>query len=241
MHVLACRAQGAGDWLNALPSTPLGLHLNDDQFRNAAAIRLGAPVSLEHVCSLCGSLADGSGSHAFSCTKSTGRHIRHRLMNDVINRALHSVPIPTRLEPEGLLPDSNLRPDGVSLIPWSAGKCLTWDVTCAHPLAQSWLGTSQRGESAVATAVETKKRTKYKDLDLNFHFEPVSVETIGGVGQSTALFLKKLGEKIAAETADDNSTTYLRQRLGIAIQVGNCACLMETLPAPGSTLPPTDF
>ena len=162
-------------------------------------------------------------------------------MNDVINRALHSIPIPTRLEPTGLLPGSNLKPDGISVVPWSTGKSLAWDVTCAHPLAQSWLPTSQRAESAVANAVEAKKRQKYKDLALEFHFEPVSVETLGGIGDSTMTFLKKLGERIVAGTGDDNASLFLRQRLAIAIQVGNCACLTETLPSPGSSFPPIDF
>lgn len=240
-RIIACKAHGSGDWLNALPSTSLGLHLTDEQLRNAASIRLGAPVSLEHVCSLCGSKADGFGGHAFNCPRSTGRHIRHRLMNDVINRALHSAKIPTRLEPVGLLPESNLKPDGISLIPWSTGKPLAWDVTCAHPLAHSWLGTCQRGESAVATAVESKKRAKYRALVTNFHFEPVSVETLGGIGESTASLLKIIGGRIAADTDDNNSTMFLRQRLAIAIQVGNSACLSEILPAPGPTLPPTVF
>ena len=76
------------------------------------------------------------------------------------------------------LPDSNLKPDGVSLIPWTAGKPLAWDVTCAHQVAQSWMETSKKGESAVATDVETRKRTKYRGIDHNFHFEPGSVETL---------------------------------------------------------------
>jgi hypothetical protein len=240
-RLLACRAQGSGDWLNALPSSSLGLHLSDDQLRTSAAVRLGAPVSLDHVCSLCGSLADGRGQHALKCSKSTGRHLRHRLMNDVISRALHSVPIPTRLEPTGLMRDSNLKPDGVSLIPWAAGKPLAWDVTCAHPLAQSWIGISQGSAAAVATAVEAKKNTKYKDLEVDFHFEPVSVETLGGMGNSTAAFIKRLGGRIVTGTGDIHATTYLRQRLAIAIQIGNHACLAETWPSPGSSLPPTDF
>ena len=135
------------------------------QLRIASSVRLGAPVSLEHVCSLFGSLADGYGRQAFSCPRSAGRHLRHRLMNDVISRAMLAIPIPTRIEPSGLLPDSKLKPDGITIIPWTSGKPLAWDVTGAHPLAQSWTGTSRRGESAVATAVEAKKRSKYKDLE----------------------------------------------------------------------------
>lgn len=238
-RLLACKAQGSGEWLNALPSASLGLHLSDDQLRTAAAVRLGAPVSLEHFCSSCGSISDGRGQHALCCPKSTGRHLRHRLMNDVISRALHSISIPTRLEPTGLLPDSNLKPDGISLIPWSSGKPLAWDVTCAHPLAQSWRGTSLRNEAAVATAVEAKKISKYKGLEVDFHFEPVSVETLGGMGSSTSAFIQYLGGRISAATGDPRSTSYLKQRLAIAIQVGNYACFAASLPSPGPSLPPT--
>ena len=48
-RLFSCRAFGSGDWLYALPSTSLGLHLNDEQLRIAAAVRLGAPVSVEHI------------------------------------------------------------------------------------------------------------------------------------------------------------------------------------------------
>ncbi|MEL7309747.1 MAG: hypothetical protein AAGK05_19145 [Pseudomonadota bacterium] len=88
-------------------------------------------------------------------------------MNDVINRALNSIQLPTRVEPSGLLPSSNLKPDGISLTPWTRGKPLVWDVTCAFPLAASWLSTAQRGASAVATAVEGRKVKKYTNLSLD--------------------------------------------------------------------------
>ena len=125
-----------------------------------------------------------------------------------------------------------MKPDGIFLIPWANGKALSWDVTCAHPLAPSWLATSQRGESAVATIVESKKRTKYKDLSATLHFEPVSVESLGGLGETTGHFLQKLGNKIAEATGDKHATVFLRQRLAIAIQVGNSVCQTETLLSP---------
>ena len=40
-----------------------------------------------------------------------------------------------------------------------------------------------------------QEEIKYKDLALEFHFEPVSVKTLGGIGDSTMSFLTKLGEK----------------------------------------------
>ena len=58
----------AGDWLNALPSNPLALCLQDDKFGIACGIRLGAPVSTIHRC-LCGSTLDYNGTHALVCPR----------------------------------------------------------------------------------------------------------------------------------------------------------------------------
>ena len=91
--------------------------------------------------------------------------------------------------------------------------------------AQSWTWRSRRSESAVPTAFDAKRRSKYKDLENNFHFEPVSMETLGGMGETTALFIKRLGKRIADGTGDILSVAYLRQRLAIA-------CLLYTSPSP---------
>ena len=239
-RLTACQAFGSGDWLYAFPATTLGLHLSDDQTRTAAALRLGAPVSLEHICVRCGSLADPYGSHALTCPRSTGRHVRHSLLNDCVNRALNSTKIPTRIEPTGLLSGSNIKPDGITLIPWTCGKPLAWDVTCAFPLAASWSSTVLRNPSAVATAVEARKLQKYEGLQASFCFEPLSVETLGGIGESSQQLLKKMGSRLIEAASDTRAAFNFRQRLAIAIEVGNYACLQETLPAPVTSLPPSD-
>ena len=67
IRLQACKAYGVGDWINVLHSSSLGLHLTDEQLRVAAFFRLGAPVSLEHICVRCGSVSDGLDKYAFSC------------------------------------------------------------------------------------------------------------------------------------------------------------------------------
>ena len=236
VRLSACRVQGSGDWLNALPSTSLGLHMNNEQLRTAASVRLGTPVSIDHTCVRCGSFADGYGRHAFCCPRSTGRHLRHHLMNDVIDRAMHSIQIPTRLEPSGLCNGNNLKPDGITLTPWTRGKSLAWDVTCAFPLAPLWLTLALRGGSAVPTAVEQKKMKKYESLSPDYCVQPVSVDVFGGMGESTAPFIAELGASIVVKSGDKNAASFLRQRLSIAVQIGNSAFILETLPEPGNTL-----
>ena len=60
----------AGDWLCALPSKPLGLHLRRSEFVAARRYRLGLPVfSLEAECPMprCRMVSDRLGDHAISC------------------------------------------------------------------------------------------------------------------------------------------------------------------------------
>ena len=159
-------------------------------------------------------------------------------MNDVVVRALNSILVPTRVEPTGLLSGSNLKPDGISLTPWASGKPLAWDVTCAFPLATSWSSLALRDGAAVATAAEDRKRMKYEDLTSDFHFEPVSLEIFGGMGESTARFVAKLGARIASKVMDQNALSHLRQRLALSVQISNSACVLETLPGPGAPLLP---
>ena len=51
--LLAAAEPHTAAWLQALPVTSLGLHLDDDTFRVAVALRLGAMVCELHQCHLC--------------------------------------------------------------------------------------------------------------------------------------------------------------------------------------------
>ncbi len=41
--------------------------------------------------------------------------------------------------------DDGKRPDGVTLSPWSKGKCLLCDATCADTLAKNYISTGFEG------------------------------------------------------------------------------------------------
>src|SRR6218665_1514482 len=70
---------------------------------------------------------------------SSGRASRHYAINDIILRALQKADIPSSKEPLGLLRSDGKRPDGSTLVPWSAGKYITWDVTNVHTCAPSYI------------------------------------------------------------------------------------------------------
>jgi len=77
--------------------------------------------------------------------KTAGRYARHSAVNDLIQRALSSANITSRLEPTGLSRNDGKRPDGLSLMPWANGRCLLWDFT----LAASFLNRAVLGPSSV--------------------------------------------------------------------------------------------
>ena len=138
-----CR--GAGDWLNALPSNLFGLCLQDDQFRIACVIRLGAPVSTKQRC-LCGTTLDSYGTHALVCPRITSRCTRHTICTEVIRDAFQTAQIPVTLEPTCLLRDDGSRLDGITLTPWQRCKSFAWDFTCVNRLATSNISSGKQGE-----------------------------------------------------------------------------------------------
>ena len=158
-----CAAPGSGDWLHAIPSEKIGTRLTNEQLRIAVCLRLGANVFLQHTC-VCGAESDSKGNHALCCKLQRGRIARHTLCNDIILRALNSAGIPSQAEPSGLSRTDGKRPDGVSLIPWSHGKSVVWDFTCAHRLAASLRHLAREPGALIAAHREELKSQKYEEF-----------------------------------------------------------------------------
>ena len=81
-------------------------------------------------------------------------------MNDLIKRALASANVPALLEPSSLSIDDGKRPDGLTVQPWSNGRCMIWDFTCPDTLAVSHLNRAVIGPSSVANDAEGRKSGK---------------------------------------------------------------------------------
>ena len=157
-RLLAVSAPHAGDWLMAMPISSCGLRLDNEAVRVAVGLRLGCRLCTEHRCP-CGSVVDERGIHGLSCRLAAGRLARHGALNDVIHRALGSAGVPSVLEPRGLTRSDDRRPDGVTMIPWSEGRCLAWDATVADSLAESHLNrTVHAAGPAAEFAAECKVR-----------------------------------------------------------------------------------
>ena len=80
----------------------------------------------------------------------------------------------------------------------------------------------------MAAQAEVRKEVKYANLSHSHCFIPVSVESTGVFGPRTVSFVKDLGRRIIQQSGNTNATTYLRQRLSMAIQRGNALSVLGT-------------
>jgi hypothetical protein len=117
---------------------------------------------LDHVVNLLTSL----GLEAFLAnTLLKGQHVTTIVLNDVVVRTLTKAGVPVQKEPLGLVRKDGKRPDGVTLIPWQYGRCLTSDVTVVDSIASSYISESQRQPAAAAEAATATKESKYEILE----------------------------------------------------------------------------
>jgi len=98
----------------------------------------------------CGAIVDARGLHGLSCRRSAGRQQRHSLLNDIAFKSFRRAQVQSHKEPLGLLRSEGKRPDGVTLIPWSSERCLTWDVTVPDTFAASYLPATSLAAGAAA-------------------------------------------------------------------------------------------
>jgi hypothetical protein len=201
----------------------VGLRLYDEAIRVAGGLRLGAELCEPHQCP-CGAKVSPEGTHGLACRCSARRTTRHHALNDLVYRALGRANIPAVKEPVGLLRSDGKRPDGLTQIPWQAGKCMTWDVTVTDTLAESYLPAISSTAGAAAEGAADRKEQKYQSIALTHTFIPLAFEKFGPINSRGADFLNTLGRRISACTGDMRETAFLFQRLSLAFQSFNAVC-----------------
>jgi hypothetical protein len=148
-----------------------------------------------------------------------------------VKRALNSAGIQSQLEPLGISRADGKRPDGVTINPWSKGKCLCWDATIVCTLAISHLPATSARAGAAATSAEIRKQDKYKCLSPNFLFAPLGFETLGPWGPEAKRLLSTIGSRLRSLSGEPRAFDFLQQRVSIEIQRGNAASVLGSFPS----------
>ena len=115
-------------------------------------------------------------------------------------------------------------------IPWSHGRHLVWDFTCPDILAPSHLPVTTIDAGSAAKNAEERKIAKYWSVAIYHTFVPVAIETLGPMGPEAKAFLLELGQRLRRQTGELRSTSFLLQRISMAIQKGNAVSIMGSIP-----------
>ena len=191
-RLLAASAPHSVDWLHVLPIASCGLRLGNNAIRVAVGLRLGANLCDPHDCT-CGAFVDCRGSHGMSCKRGSAKLARHAIINDIVHRSLLKAGVPSTKEPAGLSRTDGKRPDGLTLVPWSSGKSVVWDVTIVNTLAISYTKSTSANAGGAAEIASSRKEAKYAELSNKYDFIAIALETLGPVGTKTTAFLQDLG------------------------------------------------
>ena len=74
------------------------------------------------------------------------------------------------------------------------------------------------------------KFEKYRELiDNGYIFQPVSMEELASLGEGSEIFIMGLYEFLCRSHDDQQAGSSLKQRISIALQIGNASCVLGTV------------
>ena len=119
----------------------------------------------------------------------------------------------------------------MTLVPWAVGKQLLWDVTVVDSLTPCRINArSVCNPGTAAAEAEERKIDKYKDLvNDGYLFQPLVFEIPVAACPSTEIFLSKLCKNLSICTEEPRAGSFLKQRISLAIQIANAACVLGTI------------
>jgi len=106
---------------------------------------------------------------------------------------------------------------------------MAWDVTVPDTYAESHVGNTATTPGAAANRAAQKKTDKYANLSSAHVFYPFAVETAGVWHEMAIELTQEIGRCITTVTEDSRETTFLFQRLSIALQRRNAVSFQNTM------------
>ena len=232
----------AGDWLRVVPSTALGLHLHDWEFRLCLQYWLGVRMMEEgSKCPVCQATTDGFGDHQVSCGGNGDRIHRHDSLRDALFSVAQSAALAPRREVPALMPGTKSRPADLYLPCWKRGRPAALDVTVISPLQKLTIKGAATTQGHALGVGEERKRASHSSTcySAGISFVPLVVETLGGWSLEAVETIQAIGHLQSQRLGLQSSQTitHLFQQLAIRLWKGN-AC-MWTMRVP-VTLPTVD-
>ncbi|ESO08304.1 hypothetical protein HELRODRAFT_184064 [Helobdella robusta] len=111
-------------------------------------------------------------------------------------------------EPSGISAHDGRRPDGCTLIPWRAGRCLAWDVTVPGTLAERYVNLTSKECGLAAARAADEKMKKYGNALPSMEFLPICIEVLGPMDPNTLKFLKEIGKMISVRSDFEGLFSY---------------------------------
>ena len=146
-------------------------------------------------------------------------------------RAVKKAQYPAVKEPVGLSRSDGKRPDRATLIPWTRGKPVAWDITVPDTYANSYIADTATTASAAANRAADNKTAKYQELAKTHQFAPMAIETGGAWNEKAVEFISEVGRRITEVTKEQQETMFLFQRISVALQRGNAIAFRNTFPS----------
>ena len=84
-------------------------------------------------------------------------------------------------------------PDGLTLVPWQGGRCLTGETTIVDMLTPSYIAVSTQITGSAAQTVAEMKVSKYTGLLSSHLFVQIAIESHSPINDAGHSFLSELG------------------------------------------------
>ena len=103
------------------------------------------------------------------------------------------------------------------------------DVTVPDTFTTLHIASTSYLPVTAAEHAATLKKQKYAAMSQIHEFVPLAIETSGVYNSEGLDFVKKIGSRISNASSDEKETSYLFQRISVAIQRGTVSHFLDLL------------
>ncbi|ESO04394.1 hypothetical protein HELRODRAFT_172776 [Helobdella robusta] len=126
--------------------------------------------------------------------------------------------IPVLKKPSGIAAHDGKRPDGCTLIPWRAGRCLAWDVTVPGTFAERYVQLTSKESGLAATRASDEKIKKYDEALPSMEFLPICIEVLGPMDRNTSKFFNHIWKHISIRSGDSREYFFVMNNISCILQ-----------------------